>query len=134
MVLKQRLLRALAKVLEFPKQPRILEKENEEFQFKVGEDLLNSGHVLTKEELGLMNSEIDRYSEVIDLLDEKYDKDYEEISDLWTNYVEAIEERINRSLKKIQRKRLHPVGSLSAVRTILDKLAEEVDKKSFAKG
>lgn len=93
-------LKALAKVLKFPKQPRILEKENEEFQFKVGEDLLHPDYKLTPKDIDLMDSELDRYEEVMDLL-EREDRtafpkgDVGALTDLWVDYNNAIVKKMN---------------------------------------
>jgi len=93
-------LKALAKVLKFPKQPKILEKEEDEYKFKLDEEFLSGTGPLSEEEKLLVHEEIGRYDDILDFLEKAPQKDEEAIMEIWDDYVDRIDERIEQAQKR----------------------------------
>ena len=95
-----RLLQALANVIKFPKQPKVLEDEEDDYKFRLDDKFLSATGPLSEEDKSLIREEVGRYDEILEFLESAPQKDEDAIMDLWDDYIDRIEERINESQKR----------------------------------
>lgn len=81
-----------SKVLRFPQKQKIVEKE---YSFKFDDKFLLDNTPIRSQELDVLDKEVDRITELIDQCDPNYDQD---VLENLTEYLEKIEERIQRDM------------------------------------